>query len=107
MLELAPSVLSPKEVTTPAANNQRRLLREPLGVVLILTTWNYPYMVTVNSLIPALAAGNTVILKGSPQAPGCVERLAAAATKAGLPQGVLQVFLFTDSSICIYRMRWR
>jgi len=52
----------------------------------------YPYLILVNSLIPALLAGNTVILKPSPQTPTIVERVAKVFSDAGLPEGVLQYF---------------
>ena len=49
--------------------------RIPLGVSFIVAPWNYPYLTSVNSIIPALAAGNTVILKHSAQTPLCAEQL--------------------------------
>lgn len=52
----------------------------------------YPYLILVNSLVPALLAGNTVILKPSPQTPTIVEQFAKALAEAGLPAGVLQYF---------------
>ena len=52
----------------------------------------YPYLILVNSLIPAILAGNTVILKPSPQTPTIVERVAQFFAEAGLPEGVLQYF---------------
>lgn len=93
MLHLAPIQLADRPVTEPASPKKlkRYLRREALGIVLVVTAWNYPYLVAVNSLIPALVAGNCVVLKGSPQTPSCVERLYQAAKEAGLPDGVLQV----------------
>src|SRR5262245_55014220 len=52
----------------------------------------YPYLILVNSLIPALLAGNSVILKPSPQTPTIVEQVASVFAEAGLPAGVLQYF---------------
>lgn len=52
----------------------------------------YPYLILVNSLIPAILAGNTVILKPSPQTPTIVEHVAKLFTEAGLPDGVVQYF---------------
>lgn len=57
-----------------------------------LTCFKYPYLILVNSLIPAILAGNTVILKPSPQTPTIVEHVTKIFTEAGLPQGVLQYF---------------
>lgn len=64
--------------------------REPLGTVLVVAPWNYPYLTTVNSIIPALLAGNTVILKHAAQTMLCAERLDTAFQAAGLPFGVFQ-----------------
>jgi len=89
MLRLAPEALA--DVVPPAKPGFERFIRrEPLGVVLVLAPWNYPYLTAVNALVPALAAGNVVLLKHSDQTPLCAERLAAAAQAAGLPEGVFQ-----------------
>jgi len=69
---------------------KRFIRREPLGVVFTVAPWNYPYLTAVNSIIPALVAGNTVILKHSAQTPLCAERIAEAFQAAGLPEGVFQ-----------------
>ncbi|HCP46287.1 MAG TPA: aldehyde dehydrogenase [Deltaproteobacteria bacterium] len=70
---------------------ERFVRREPLGVILALAPWNYPYLCAVNAIVPALAAGNTVVLKHSDQTPLCAERIAEATQEAGLPDGVFQV----------------
>ncbi|KAK7420876.1 hypothetical protein QQZ08_010205 [Neonectria magnoliae] len=71
----------------------KRFIRKiPVGPVLVIFAWNYPYLILVNSLIPAILAGNTVILKGSPQTPTVVERVAETFAEVGLPKGVLQYF---------------
>ena len=69
---------------------KRFIRREPLGVVFTVAPWNYPYLTAVNSIIPALMAGNTVILKHSAQTPLCADRIAEAFAAAGLPDGVFQ-----------------
>ena len=74
----------------PKANFKRYIAHEPLGLVVVIAPWNYPYLTAVNAVIPALAAGNTVILKHSHQTPLCAERLAQAFDEAGLPNGVFQ-----------------
>ncbi|EKV07627.1 Aldehyde dehydrogenase family protein, putative [Penicillium digitatum PHI26] len=71
---------------------RRYIKRSPVGVVLIIFPWNYPYLTLVNSLIPAILAGNAVILKPSPQTPTIVEQFASAFAAAGLPENVLQFF---------------
>ncbi|KAK2042079.1 aldehyde dehydrogenase [Colletotrichum somersetense] len=76
----------------PEKGFKRFIRKVPVGPVLVLFAWNYPYLILVNSLIPALLAGNTVILKPSPQTPTVVERVAKVFEEAGLPDGVLQYF---------------
>jgi acyl-CoA reductase-like NAD-dependent aldehyde dehydrogenase len=89
MIEAAPEALADLDVGEKPGF--RRFIRhEPLGVVLVLAPWNYPYLTAVNSVIPALMAGNAVVLKHSDQTPLCAERLSEAAQKAGLPPDVLQ-----------------
>ncbi|MFP8967470.1 aldehyde dehydrogenase family protein [Pokkaliibacter sp. CJK22405] len=68
----------------------RYIKREPIGVALVIAPWNYPYLTAINAVIPAILAGNVVILKHSAQTPLCAERLAEAFAKAGLPEGVFQ-----------------
>ncbi|MFV2060719.1 MAG: aldehyde dehydrogenase family protein [Gammaproteobacteria bacterium] len=71
-------------------NNNRFIKRVPLGIVFIIAPWNYPYLTAINSIIPALMAGNTVLLKHSAQTLLCAERFAHAFKKAGFPEGVFQ-----------------
>ena len=68
----------------------RFIRREPLGVVLVLAPWNYPWLTSVNAVVPALLAGNAVILKMASQTPLVAERYAEAFKAAGLPDGVFQ-----------------
>ncbi|HET7671736.1 MAG TPA: aldehyde dehydrogenase family protein, partial [Burkholderiales bacterium] len=58
--------------------NQRFIRREPLGVVLVVAPWNYPWLTSVNAVVPALLAGNSVILKMAQQTPLVAERYAEA-----------------------------
>lgn len=82
-----------KDTDGEAEKGFKRFIRKvPVGPVLIIFPWNYPYLVLVNTLIPALLAGNTVILKPSPQTPTVAERIASAFSEAGLPPGILQFF---------------
>lgn len=67
------------------------LIRRPLGVVAGIAPWNFPLIMAIWKLGPALAAGNTVVLKPSPETPGTTLRLAELAVAAGLPPGVLNV----------------
>lgn len=66
----------------------RYIKREPLGVVFSIAAWNYPYLIAVNSVVPAIMAGNAVILKHSGQTPLCAERFAQAFETAGAPDGL-------------------
>jgi len=77
------------------AGFQRFIRREPLGVVLVLAPWNYPWLTSVNAVVPALLAGNTVVLKTAQQTPLVAERYRQAFAAAGLPDGVFQ-FLHID-----------
>jgi acyl-CoA reductase-like NAD-dependent aldehyde dehydrogenase len=74
----------------PIAGFHRFIRKEPVGVVLAIAPWNYPYLAAVNSVVPALLSGNAVILKHSSQTPLCAERIGAALAEAGLPAGVYQ-----------------
>ncbi|CAJ0635742.1 7225_t:CDS:10 [Entrophospora sp. SA101] len=78
---------------------KRFIKREPLGPVLVIAAWNYPYLISINVVIPALLAGNTVILKQSSQTPLCAERYAEAFKEAGLPDDVFQVLHVSHSDI--------
>ena len=64
--------------------------RDPVGTVLIVAPWNYPYLTAINSLIPALMSGNTVIMKHASQTLLCAERFSEACAAAGFPDGVFQ-----------------
>ncbi|NEJ23994.1 aldehyde dehydrogenase family protein [Rhizobium leguminosarum] len=73
---------------------ERRIEREAHGVVFVVAPWNYPYMTAINTIAPALMAGNTVVLKHASQTLLVGERLVQAFTEAGVPEDVFQnVFL--------------
>jgi len=69
---------------------KRYIRREPLGTVLTIAPWNFPYLTTVNSVIPALMAGNAVILKHASHTLLIGERFQKAFDAAGLPEGIFQ-----------------
>jgi acyl-CoA reductase-like NAD-dependent aldehyde dehydrogenase len=81
---LAPLV--PKET----AGFRRYVAREPVGIVLVIAPWNYPFLTAGNTIFPALMAGNAVILKHAAQTMLVGERFQRAADKAGLPRGLFQ-----------------
>ena len=75
---------------SPKEGFDRFIRRKPLGVVLVLAPWNYPYLTSVNGVVPALVAGNSVVLKVSSQTPTVARRYAEAFAATGLPDGVFQ-----------------
>ncbi len=78
-----------KDVSTSEKSGFTRYIRkEPLGVILVLAPWNYPYLTAVNAVIPAILAGNVVILKFADQTALCAERFAEAFEAAGAPKGL-------------------
>ncbi|MFQ6016563.1 MAG: aldehyde dehydrogenase family protein [Kiloniellaceae bacterium] len=89
MIATAPEALQDIALA-PKDGFSRFIRRAPLGVVFVVAPWNYPYLTAVNSVVPALMAGNAVILKHSAQTPLCAERIAEAFEAAGLPEGVFQ-----------------
>jgi acyl-CoA reductase-like NAD-dependent aldehyde dehydrogenase len=89
MAGIAEAALAPIEIEDSAAFF-RRIERKPLGVVLVVAPWNYPFLTAINSIVPALLAGNAVILKHSSQTPLAGERLAEALYAAGVPEDVFQ-----------------
>ncbi|WP_295535467.1 aldehyde dehydrogenase family protein [uncultured Thioclava sp.] len=96
MISIAEASLAPM-VIEDSATALRQIAREPMGVVAIIAPWNYPYMTVINSLVPALIAGNTVVLKHATQTLLVGERIAEAFHAAGIPEDVFQnVFLSHD-----------
>jgi acyl-CoA reductase-like NAD-dependent aldehyde dehydrogenase len=94
MCSIAEEALS--DISIPEKAGFRRFIRrEPLGVVFVVAPWNYPWLTSVNAVVPALLAGNSVILKMAAQTPLVAERYAEAFKAAGLPEGVFQ-FLHLD-----------
>lgn len=90
MIAIAGEALADIDVG-PKDGFTRFIRRAPLGTVLVVAPWNFPYLTSVNSIVPAVMAGNAVILKHSHQTPLCGERYAEAFAAAGLPEGVFQV----------------
>jgi acyl-CoA reductase-like NAD-dependent aldehyde dehydrogenase len=96
MIEIADSALA--DVKPDAKDGFTRYIkREPLGVVFVVAPWNFPYLTSVNAIMPALLAGNAVLLKHSAQTPLCAERLGQAFAEAGLPDGVFQYLHLSHS----------
>jgi acyl-CoA reductase-like NAD-dependent aldehyde dehydrogenase len=98
MAEIAEEALAPLEIADDGAF-KRMIKRVPHGVVLVVAPWNYPYMTAINTVAPALIAGNTVILKHASQTLLVGERMAKAFHEAGVPADVFQnVFLDHDTT---------
>jgi acyl-CoA reductase-like NAD-dependent aldehyde dehydrogenase len=89
MIQVAEQALADVEVGEKPGFT-RFIRKVPLGVAFVIAPWNYPYLTAVNAVVPALMAGNTVILKHSAQTPLCAERMGEAFAAGGLPAGVFQ-----------------
>ena len=97
---LAPTIVEDSDKAT------RKITREARGVVLVVAPWNYPYMTAINTVAPALIAGNTVVLKHATQTLQVGERLAEAFHAAGIPDDVFQnVFLDHDTTSALIAER--
>jgi acyl-CoA reductase-like NAD-dependent aldehyde dehydrogenase len=83
MVDQAPAALAPFLGPTG-----RSVVRVPAGLVLVVAPWNYPFLTAANTIVPALLAGNAVILKHAAQTPLAGERFAEAFRTAGLPEGL-------------------
>lgn len=94
MMEIAKASLA-DIVLPPKEGFERRIAKDPLGVVLDLPAWNYPLLTAVNAVVPALLAGNSVVVKHSPRTPLCGEHFARAFADAGGPPNAVQA-LFVD-----------
>ncbi|KQW28888.1 aldehyde dehydrogenase [Rhizobium sp. Root274] len=90
---IAADALAPLVVEN-SATFERRIEREPHGVVFVIAPWNYPYMTAINTIAPALMAGNTVVIKHATQTLLVGERMVRAFVEAGVPDDVfLNLFL--------------
>jgi len=94
MSEIAADTLKPIVIENSLAF-ERRIAWEPHGVVLVVAPWNYPYLTAINTIAPALIAGNTVVLKHASQTLLVGERMARAFHEAGVPEDVFKN-LFLD-----------
>jgi acyl-CoA reductase-like NAD-dependent aldehyde dehydrogenase len=98
MIALGNDTLAPID-PGPKPGFERFIERAPLGVVLTVAPWNYPYLTAVNSVVPAILAGNAVILKHSAQTPLVAERFQKAFDRAALPRGTFQHLHATHEQI--------
>jgi acyl-CoA reductase-like NAD-dependent aldehyde dehydrogenase len=94
MVDIAEAALAPSLV-----EDGRSVVRVPAGLVLVIAPWNYPFLTAANTIVPALLAGNAVLLKHSAQTPLAGERFAEALGTAGLPDGLfVNLFLSHDQT---------
>lgn len=94
MASIANDALAPL-VIEASEQFERRIAREPHGVVFVIAPWNYPYLTAINTVAPALIAGNVVVLKHATQTLLAGERMVRAFTSAGVPKDVF-MNLFLD-----------
>ncbi len=80
-----------RDIDVPHVDGFTKFIRRnPVGAVLVVAPWNYPYLTAINSVVPALLSGNTIIMKHASQTLLCAERFSAACSAAGFPDGVFQ-----------------
>jgi acyl-CoA reductase-like NAD-dependent aldehyde dehydrogenase len=94
MIDIAETALADVE-PSPKDGFNRFIRRDPLGVVFTVAPWNFPYLTAVNSVWPALMAGNAVLLKHSAQTPLCAERFEQVLREAGAPDGLITALHLT------------
>ena len=97
LVELSDEALAPV-VPRERAGFRRMIKRVPAGFVLVIAPWNYPYLTAVNAIVPALLAGNAVILKHAAQTLLAGERLQSAMDLVGLPKGLFRTLTLDHAS---------
>lgn len=94
--EHAESFLQPERVKTDAQKSY--IAYEPLGVILAIMPWNFPFWQAFRAAVPALLAGNTMVLKHASNVPGCAQAIEKIFHAADLPQDVFQTLLITSKT---------
>jgi acyl-CoA reductase-like NAD-dependent aldehyde dehydrogenase len=90
MVLIAEKSLAPIVPDDERPGFRRMIRREPVGVVLVIAPWNYPFLTAINTIVPALVAGNAVLLKHASQTLLAGERFQAAMDRAGVPGGLFR-----------------
>ena len=98
MISIAQESLADIEIES-TSEFRRFIRKEPFGTVFVLAPWNYPYLTSVNAIIPAILAGNSVILKHAQQTPLCAEHYREAFDFGGAPDGVFQYLHLTHEQV--------
>nr|ODN95545.1 aldehyde dehydrogenase [Cryptococcus depauperatus CBS 7855] len=92
IVDIAADCLAPIPQSKPPVEGlEKYIIKQPLGVICVISPWNYPHLCLVNTVVAALISGNAVILKPAPQTPSPAERWVSTWQAAGLPSNVLQV----------------
>ncbi|MHC6215272.1 NAD-dependent succinate-semialdehyde dehydrogenase [Rhodococcus ruber] len=92
-----PGYLAPETLATPAQSSQ--LVYEPLGVILAVMPWNFPMWQVFRFAVPAILAGNTVLLKHAPNVTGTALAIERVLTDAGLPAGLLRTLVIAEEDV--------
>ncbi len=87
------------DVLPPRPGLRRIVRHEPVGVVLDIAAWNYPLLVPLNVIVPAVLAGNAVLIKHAPQTAGVAEQFQRAFAEAGAPPGLVQAFMASHDTV--------
>lgn len=98
MASIAAEVLADVELE-PVDALRRKVIREPVGVVLNVAPWNYPLLTAVNCIVPAVLAGNSVIIKHASRTPLCGEHFARAFAKAGAPKDLVSALVLSHRDV--------
>jgi acyl-CoA reductase-like NAD-dependent aldehyde dehydrogenase len=98
MMSLAREALA-DESLPPLEGFSRKISQEPVGVVLAIGAWNYPLLITVNVVIPAVLAGNAVLIKPSPRTPLCANHFVDAFARAGAPADLVSALMANHETV--------
>src|SRR3954453_17669411 len=90
MMRIADQCLRPIPADDEKPGFLPMIKREPVGLVLVIAPWNYPYLTAINTIVPALMAGNAVLLKHASQTVLAGERFQMAMDRSGMPKGLFQ-----------------
>lgn len=89
--------LAPEVITTP--HREARVLNEPLGVILAIMPWNFPFWQVFRALVPAIALGNTMVLKHASNVSACAQAITALLIKAGAPKHLLTALFIAGDRV--------
>jgi len=99
MIDMAPTALADEVLPEERKGGERRIQKVPVGVVFTIAPWNYPLLCAVNSVVPAVLAGNSIILKHSSRTPLVANAFADSFSRAGAPAGLVQAISCSHSIV--------